>query len=218
MKKSFLLQLIAVFVLLALASCGDLYNNVVVGKGELIVETRNLSDFCIIKSQIGANINIIDSDESKIEITIQENLLEHLSTTVGKGTLTITFDNTNVQTDKGIVIDIYTSTVDEFALTGAGDIYSELPISDILLTGAGTIKCVGEVSNLKATISGAGTFNFYDMPAQNATIRITGTGDVKVKAIETLDVTISGVGNVYYKGNPAVSTTITGVGNVVNSN
>ncbi|MDX9845696.1 MAG: DUF2807 domain-containing protein [Tenuifilaceae bacterium] len=219
MKKHVILQLVTVIALSALVSCGDLFNtNVIVGEGEVIAETRIFSGFSKIKSEIGADINIIESDESKIVITIQENLLAYLSTKVSSGVLTITFDGNNVSTKEGIVIDIYTSTVEKFTLTGAGDVDSELPIGNILLTGAGNIKCKGSLTNFEASITGAGNFNFYEMPVQNATIRISGTGDVKVQVSNSLNVTISGVGNVYYKGYPQVSTTISGIGNVVNSN
>jgi hypothetical protein len=219
MKKSLKLQLIAVAALIALVSCGDIFNsNVVVGEGEPITETQNFSNFYKIKSEIGADINIVESDESKIVVTIQENLLSYLSTDVSDGLLTISFNNNIVRTDKGIVVDIYTASVEKFTLTGAGDVDSALPIPEIILTGAGNIKCVGELEDLYATITGAGNFNFYDMPTRNANIRITGTGDVKVMATHALDVTISGVGTVYYKGTPTVTTTITGVGNVENCN
>lgn len=219
MKKHVILQLFTVIALSALVSCGDLFNtNVIVGEGEVIAETRIFSGFSKIKSEIGADINIIESDESKIVITIQENLLAYLSTKVSSGVLTITFDGNSVSTKEGIVIDIYTSTVDKFTLTGAGDIDSALPIGNILLTGAGNFKCKGSLSNFEASITGVCNFNFYEMPVQNATIRISGTGDVKVQVSNSLNVTISGVGNVYYKGYPQVSTTISGIGNVVNSN
>ncbi len=219
MKKHVILQLFTAFTLTTLVSCGGLFNSdLIVGEGELITETRNFTSFNKIKSEIGADINIIESEESKIEITVQENLLAYLSTKVSSGVLIITFNGDNVRTDKGIVIDVYTSAVEKFTLTGAGDVDSELPIGNILLTGAGNIKCKGSLTNLEAAITGAGNFDFYEMPVQNATIRITGTGDVKVMVSNSLNVTISGVGTVYYKGNPYLSTTISGIGNVIKSN
>ena len=211
-------KLLLIFTLpMLLLSCGKEYQTLV-GKGELESETRMVEEFSNVKSTIAANIQIFESDEYKVIVTLQKNLIPYLETTVKNGVLSISFDDYSVSTNKPISIDIYTPSLNEFTLTGSGDVTSELPLSNINLTSSGNFNCVGEVDNLNITLSGSGNFHLFDMPAVNADIALTGSGNIYVTVIENLKVTITGSGNVYYKGNPSINTSILGSGNVINSN
>jgi len=203
-----------------LTSCCDFFDNSyrINGDGEIVTEERIVDSFDEIRSQIGANINIYESNESRVEITTYENLLAYLQTNVKNDVLTISFDNVCVCTDETITINVYTPSVKKYSLSGAGNLVSELPMEEISISGAGNVHCSGDQEEVTVSISGAGDINLYAMPVENIYISISGSGTVKTQVEKHLDVSISGVGNIYYKGNPSISSSISGVGKIVDSN
>ena len=50
---------------------------------------------------------------------------------------------------------------------------------------------------------------------QRSDIRISGSGDVRIRAEERLKVRISGSGKVYYTGNPVIESEISGSGMII---
>lgn len=220
MKSKKIFKIILVVVFIPFVSCSRVFDSQdrVIGQGPLVKEERLLTTFSKVYSQIGADINIIESNDYSIEISIQENLLPYLSTRVVSNELVISFNNVSVQTSETITIDVYVPMVSRFSLSGAGNINSNLPIGEVYLSGSGNVKCAGETQSLDASITGAGNFDFFDMIVNDATVRISGSGNVKVFVNNNLNVTISGMGTIYYKGHPTISQTISGLGSIVNSN
>ncbi len=139
-------------------------NRPVKGKGPVVSEERLFSSFTAVSSQLGADVNIFESDDNYIVISAQENLLPYIKTNVKSSELRISTSNTTIQSDKPITIDVYTSEVKKFTLAGAGNIVSDLPVKTIILSGAGNIYCKGEVENLDVLISGVGNIDLFEMP------------------------------------------------------
>lgn len=54
-----------------------------------------------------------------------------------------------------------------------------------------------------------------DLVSHRATVILNGSGDVYVRATETLHVEMLGTGRVWYYGNPAVTTSGNGTGNII---
>jgi hypothetical protein len=212
----------ALFVLMvfAFSSCIDLDGDYdqVTGKGAVISQERDLGSFNHVFSAIGADINIYQSDESKVVITMQENLFSYLETNVKESILGLSFGTTMVRATEPITIDIYTPTFKKFSLSGAGDVYSEMPAEEILISGAGRLEFKGQGTKVAINVSGAADINLYEMPVDEAQVRVSGSGNVWLQAEEKLDITISGSAKIYYKGQPVISTNITGLGEVVNQN
>ena len=82
------------------------------------------------------------------------------------------------------------------------------------ISGTGDIYISGETRNSKIEIAGSGNYHAEDLKAENATVKIAGSGDARLFADSTLDINIAGVGNVYYKGNASVSQNIAGSGKI----
>lgn len=215
-----LTSLLLSILMLTLASCGDIFGDVtrIYGTGNTMAETRNLAPFHSIESRMGADINIIQSDFSYIEIEAQANILDVMKTEVKNDKLIIHFGKYNVQTSKSIRINIYSPQADAFELYGAGRIVSEFPLSYINISGAGNVSCRGTGETTKIRINGAGTVDLFDMQVESADVRISGNGTVYVKASNKLDVRIAGAGNVYYLGLPEITKSISGIGNVISRN
>jgi hypothetical protein len=50
--------------------------------------------------------------------------------------------------------------------------------------------------------------------AKNVTVDLSGTGNVRVNATDTLDATDSGTGNIRYSGSPRVTQSTSGTGSI----
>ena len=101
-------------------------------------------------------------------------------------------------------------------IAGSGDIKLEVntPKIEADIAGSGSINLTGETKDESIKIAGVGDYLTEGLMAENATVRIAGSGDVKVFASTTLDIHIAGSGTVYYKGNPTVKQKVAGSGDI----
>jgi hypothetical protein len=98
---------------------------------------------------------------------------------------------------------------------------SALAIDDLRATslrvdGSGALdaKLAGRVEKEEVTISGAGSYRAERLVASNATVSVSGIGNVIVHATGTLDASISGAGIIEYAGDPVVTEHVSGIGRV----
>lgn len=215
--KSILLSL---FISLSLFGCEKIQNehDSITGVGPLHMEERTVYGFTKIENRLAANIRIMKSSTRKVEVKAQKNILSGIHTNVINGSLIISSGNFSIITDSTISLDIYITEnqMDEISMKGSGLVWSECPVKRIYLSGAGNISCSGETSHTEVLLSGFGNINLLDMKVATADIRISGNGNVKMNADESIDISIPGMGNVYYTGNPEIKQSISGMGNVIN--
>ena len=86
---------------------------------------------------------------------------------------------------------------------------------NLSLTGSVSAYLAGSAKNEELRISGSGKLLLEGVVSENAKTKISGSGDIKLTASQSLDVTISGSGSVYYHGHPLISTDISGSGRVL---
>jgi len=98
---------------------------------------------------------------------------------------------------------------------------SRLSIDDLRATslrvnGSGALdaKLAGQVEKEDVSISGAGSYRAEHLLAKDATVSVSGVGDVLVHASNTLRASISGAGVIEYVGNPTVTEHVSGIGRV----
>jgi hypothetical protein len=96
-----------------------------------------------------------------------------------------------------------------------------LAIEDLVATtlrvdGSGALNADlgGRVDDQHVSISGAGTYNAARLKATNATVSVSGVGNVIVNAERTLKASISGAGVIEYLGDPQVTENVSGLGRV----
>jgi len=86
------------------------------------------------------------------------------------------------------------------------------------ISGSGKINVSGDAGDTKFNISGSGNIYANNLESVNCQAFISGSGNMRVFAVETLRADISGSGNVYYKGNPDVDYHVSGSGKVIREN
>src|ERR1044072_3627005 len=101
-----------------------------------------------------------------------------------------------------------TFVVDKIKLeiNGSGDITASLVAAKVEseIHGSGNIILSGSANINNVDILGSGNFRAENLPCNDATIDVKGSGDVYVYTIKNLEVDINGSGTVHYKGKPSV--------------
>lgn len=211
--------------------------NIKKGNGHIEIEEIELDNFN--KISVGGNydVSLIKSEELKVIIKTDENLLTYINTELFDQTLNINNVH-NLKSSEGISVEIYytelsriystgTSNIEHrgvlnsdeliINLSGAGAIELEIEASKVKvnLTGAGVVKLSGDVEFQDTHISGAGGLLALELKSKECAINLSGLGGAEVCASEKLEATITGVGGIVFSGNPKViERHVTGFGKI----
>ena len=123
--KTKIITLIVLFIGLGLAQNAEAKR--VKGSGKVIKETRSLSSFHSIDVGGAFNIELIKSNETKIIIETDDNIMPHIKTRVSSGELDIDND-IDINNPTELNLTIYYVSLDELDISGAAELYS----SDVL--------------------------------------------------------------------------------------
>ncbi len=197
-------------------------------------QTRNVGDFSGIKVGESFNIIISQADANTVVIDADEKTQSQIKTEVKDGILVITENGAKI--DKPVKIGIkslqslYVSgscdvksenqlICDKLSIetSGAGDVHLDVKASEIKthLSGAGDVTLKGTAQLIDADISGAGNLKASNLLVDKAKIKVSGAGDGKVNATQSLDADVSGAGSIIYKGKPIErNINISGAGSV----
>ena len=175
-----------------------------------------------------AFIKIIPSAENRVEIKYQSDIKDHgFAVTAKNGELKISTDREihfrtecfevtvyancdSVSISGGIelIMDGVSTTSLEIDVQGAvkaqiADAHADS--MSIKVDGAGEFDINGDVDTFSAEFNGAGELRAMELICKDASISISGAGDVEISCTGTLSTDISGVGSVGYYGSPALS-------------
>ncbi len=232
---------IGLLALLLIAACGDVDVDLgrdVDGSGTVITETREVSDFERITLAGEGSVIVTVGEPASLSIETDDNLLQHIETTVRGNTLVIeTEDGIDIDPSDSVIyrvstreltgltlagagdFDVASADADSFSITlsGAGDVNVgalTAPELDVEISGAGRVELAGDVSTLDVTLTGIGNYEGADLRSARADVSTTGAGSATVWATDDLSATITGVGSIDYYGSPQVTQTVTGVGTI----
>lgn len=234
-------KILSLLVLIAFSTTinAQWFGKKVRGNGNMITKTRTVGEFDKVAVGGSFDVKLVAGDEGKLTIRIDENLLKYLVTEVDGGKLKIKWEKgVNVSTRKEMLITVPFRDIEAVTLAGSGDVYSEDVIKadnfKTALAGSGDIKLEVDANNVSAAISGSGDIDLqgntnsvtvsiagsgdidaYELVSNNADIKISGSGGVKITVKDNLEARISGSGNIYYKGNPKKQNVkVNGSGNI----
>ena len=236
MKRLFLL--FPVFLVLFFA-CRYIGYKKITGNGTISTQERSMSKAGKIKLEGSFDVEIAKGASPALRIEADENLIPYIITEQEDGMLVLkTKNRVNLVSKNNLKIYITTPELAQVTIAGSGnikgmnkftgenqlvlkiagtgDIHLDINTPEVKaeIAGSGSIDLKGETRNETIQISGIGNFHAEELKAENAKIKIAGSGDVKVYAENTLDISIAGMGSVYYKGNATVTQKIAGSGEV----
>jgi len=229
------------FLLLGIASC-DKEGRCIRGAGDIKSKTVALSEFKGVDLRLPANVEIIKSNTSKIDIQARENIIDLIRTDIISGNLRLDMDKRCLKGKTDMRFTVYMSELDYLRVAGSGNINNqdEFPQNDLkiyidgsgnisarisgskteaVISGSGSMRLRGTTNDLATRISGSGNIHAYDVTAKTLVANISGSGNIESTVSETLSATISGSGNIRYKGQPSVTdVSISGSGKLVKVN
>jgi len=227
--------LLLVAMLFAIAACSP---STIKGSGNLITETRQVSDFDRIDLSGVGDVIITQGESESLSIETDDNIMQYVETAVENGTLKLGFKpGVNWIDPTRLIFYVGVDNLTGLTVSGSGNIEADEIAADRLdlrVSGSGNIKLTGlSASEVRTGISGSGEVTLDgNVPAQDIAISgsgryqtgdicstsiqldVSGSGNATVCATETLDADISGSGSVNYYGQPVVNFSGNGSGNI----
>jgi hypothetical protein len=207
------------------------------GSGNVISETRKVSQFDRVAVSGSGQLSIVQGDQESLTIEADDNLLPLIKSEVAGGSLQIGPEHVNLSPTKTIRYQLQLKHLKELHLSGSLEAGAQsiktdrllLSISgsgkiqmprleagelDVHISGSGDIQLAGKVDRQVVQISGSGNYQAGECESQNTTVDVSGSGDATVWAHVALEAHVSGSGDIRYYGSPQVNTHISGSGSV----
>ena len=192
--------------------------------------SKNLGDYSILKVYNGIDLELINSSESKLEITGKKSekvTVKNINNTL-KIALPFSINPSNNSADGEVLVKLYYNN--EIAVIDANEgatitgkklsqdslevnaqeralinLVLECKHLEVRASSGGIIKLKGTTKNQDVNVDLYGIYNGYDLQVSANTVVKSGTGaKAEISAGETLKAKVSFGGSIFYKGNPEV--------------
>jgi hypothetical protein len=208
------------------------------GNGEIITTAKTVSSFEKIHISSSADVNYYPSEETRVTVTVDNNLLKYVKIIERNNELHIGTKNGNCSFTK-FVVDIYCPRITGVSVSGSGSFdgkdkiiasafKSEISGSGNLrgtfecgdfsahISGSGKIDGQVECNNLSTKISGSGKIIIRG-EAKNSNVNISGSGSLNGREFKTdnADIGVSGSGNVHIWVVDYLKARISGSGDII---
>lgn len=228
----------ALILAISFTSC-DFNGHTVNGNGNSKSEVRSVGNTTKINVVGGMDV-FVDQGASAVKVEGDENILPYIETRIDDDWLEIkTRDHVNIRSSTPVKVYVTTPEVTalkvtgsgnltcnnkfssrnsiSFSITGSGNITADVntPAVDAGITGSGNMYIKGETRNVDIQITGSGNYDSPNLKAENANVKILGSGNASLFADANLKASIAGSGDIKYSGNAAVDKNIAGSGSVI---
>lgn len=236
--KNLLLPTLAGMALL-LAGCGDCNGPTVRATGPDEPETRTVADFTRLDASLEADVVLTQGSPASVRLEAPRNVLNVVRTDVSGGELHLTTSGVNLRLRHPVKVYITVPTLTQVLASGSGSVRTATPwmvgdfifhqsgsgLADLDLTttgvlrtelsGSGSVSLRGAAARHNVNLSGSGSVAAFDLAQEQASVYLSGSGNVDVRVVTSLEATVSGSGVVRYKGAPTVQSHVSGSGRVV---
>jgi len=230
--KRFPMLLILLGAFLTVIACSI----VTLGSGNLISETRQVSNFDRIVLRGQGKVIVSQGGEESLRVETNDNIMELVNADVVDGTLELGLEEgVNIISNSRLTFYVSVDNLSGLSLAGSGEIYADkidterlevttggsggIQIVDLTadevtarISGSGEINLAGDATVQDVTISGAGKYLAGDLCSASVLVTIDGSGKATVCATETLTSRITGGGSIDYYGQPSINSSGDGSG------
>jgi hypothetical protein len=223
--KTRIIGIVLAFFMTSLMAC-SLPLKKIKGSGNVIEETRQLKSFHAIDVGGAFEVELIKSNEEKIVVETDDNIMPFIETYVISGELRIQ-STKELNSPTELKLSIYFRSIDELDLSGAASLYSSDMIeasnfeldcsgaSELTLkidvdnlegdfSGASKIELEGNAKTAELDLSGASVLRAYGLEIESLELGASGAAQVKVLVLDQLSVDASGASSIRYKGEPTL--------------
>jgi len=225
MSHAKFLSLIVVGFLLA-GCCAVPFGTQLVASGPLVTKDYDLANFTAVNAGSAFQVEITQSDQYSVSVTVNESLVDRLDVSVSGNTLRISLKSgygiTGAATMRAKVtmpgltgLDLNGAshtTVSGFSsdkslktqVSGASSLGGDLTCGDAMfnVSGASKVQLKGSAQDLNVEASGASNVDLGNFASKNTTVNASGASKVDVAPSGTLTVEASGASSVRYTGEP----------------
>ena len=188
------------------------------GSGNRLSQVRTLGEFSRVRASTSGDVRVVVGGASRVELSCDDNLIEHVRTRVVDGELVIDTDGEPLSFREGLRVEIACPALSGGTLSGSGTLRVEGLAGerfDANLSGSGEIVARGKVARASISLTGSGDVRCRDLAAEEAQVSIAGSGRVQVNASARLSASISGSGDVRYSGGAAqITRSVAGSGTI----
>ena len=204
------------------------------GSGNIITQEREVAEFSRIRLKGSGKVVLTPGETQSLEIKTDDNIMPLIETEVSGKKLTISHGNNRL---RPTVFEVYITIrkLEGIGISGSGDIvgngrfvtdslYAEISGSgdmelevlaeflETTISGSGSVDLAGKAEEFRVSVSGSGKINAFEVDAKYVSVQVSGSGNCRISASESLDARISGSGDVYYRGQPKIDARISGSG------
>lgn len=226
---------LAIVMVLTITGCIVVINGESVqGSGNIITQEREVAEFSEVRLKGSGKVFLTPGETQSLEIKTDDNIMPLIEAEVGGRRLTISHGNNRL---RPTVFEVYITIqkLEGVGISGSGDIVGndrfvtdslyidisgsgdmdlevETGLLENKISGSGSLQLSGKTETYTISVSGSGKINAFDVDAKHVSVRVSGSGDCRVSASESLDARISGSGDVYYRGHPRIDARVSGSG------
>jgi hypothetical protein len=204
---------------LALGGCSNECSgsSCVKGSGKVVSQNRQVGDFTGIRLDSIGHLTVEQTGTNSVTVETDDNLQPIVTSIVKDGTLVLSESGCHDCSPTKIDFTVTVKSMQAIDLPSTGSaVVTKLdgPKLSVKLPGTGSIQLSGRVGDLNISASGTGACNAEQLTAKNATVVLSGTGNVRVNAADSLDAKLTGTGSILYLGSPKLTQSNTGTGKI----
>jgi hypothetical protein len=208
------------------SSCGSVGGEVIVGDGNLIDRPRAVTGFTQIRQEAVVTTAVSQAPSFTVSVRIDANLQDIMTTTVENGVLVLRATKsfcTRAMPSATIALPRFLGAtiagVGDLTVTGVTGADAVALVNDgvgdldfagttaglsLDVSGVGAVKLAGRTTKLDITASGVGDIDASGLTSVDATLNLSGIGDVRISASGSVTVTADCIGDVAVSGGARV--------------
>jgi len=181
---------------------------VVVGSGNPVTESRDVSDFTgVVLNGVG-EIVIRHTGVDSLTITADDNIMPLLRSEVRGGRLLLTADPARpFRTRNKILYEITVRSLDEITISGVGAVDASGIDTEQLMVdvrGVSIVTVKGRVERQVVRVAGVSIYQARDLKSRQADVELEGVSEAVVRVSDLLKGRLTGFSKLEYIGNPRV--------------
>jgi Putative auto-transporter adhesin, head GIN domain len=194
------LILLALFFIPSLA-CGSLTTDSVVGSGDIVTQTIDVSNFDRVTLEGFGDVYIQQGQTESLSVQTDDNIISLLEINVQGSELTLGMKRGySVTPSQSITFNLTVQDLSAITLAGSGDFYVEALKSGsfaVSVRGSGDIEITSlTADDLSIELDGSGNITIEDVNVQTIETSLQGSGDIKLEGkADTQNVRVGGSGN-----------------------
>jgi hypothetical protein len=209
-----------------ISSCGNDYRETISGNGNVVQKEIVTDSFSVIDVSDKIDAEIIMSDNPRVIVEADENLIPFIIIGVNGRVLSISSEK-KIRLARSKKVIVYCNKLEEINASAASNVFIKKPIqidnlkirvvsaADLDLAGdfnsldiggssASDITVKGTVKSLSVNLSSASDLNAFDLKAEKANVDVSSAAKAKIFVSKEAYLRSSSAGDIIYKGSPEI--------------